>query len=165
LLIAAPDDDYYHEFVKPHVDGRQIEYVGELDTKGKVEFLGRAKALVYPIQVGEPFGLVLVEAMACGTPLAALNKGAVPEIVIDGVSGYTAETLDELIVRLPDVYALPRERVRRFAEERFSAEVMTDRYIELYERLVRERESGIGERSGKRQFEPETVGDGSLCPS
>ncbi|HKX29163.1 MAG TPA: glycosyltransferase family 4 protein [Blastocatellia bacterium] len=163
LLIAAPMDDYYHEFVAPHVDGRQIEYVGELDQRGKVEFLGKAKALLYPIQIGEPFGLVLTEAMACGTPVAALNKGAVPEVVVDGVSGYTAEDLDELIAKLPQVYGLSRAGVRRFTEERFSAEVMTDGYIELYERLVGGAQSGIDGFAGQSGFRPEIVGDGSLC--
>ncbi len=136
LLIAAPEESYYHEFVKPHVDGRQIEYVGEVCHAGKVELLGGAKALLYPIQIGEPFGLVLIEAMACGTPVATLRKGAAPEIVADGINGYTAEDLEELIAKLPDVCALPRERVRHYAEDRFSAEVMADNYIALYERLI-----------------------------
>jgi glycosyltransferase involved in cell wall biosynthesis len=136
LLMAAPEDDYYHEVVKPHVDGEQIVYVGELDHAGKVELLGGAKALLYPIQVGEPFGLVLIEAMACGAPVAAFNKGAVSEIVADGVSGYTAEDLDELIEKLPMVCALSRQRVRRHVEELFSVQIMTDKYLALYERLI-----------------------------
>jgi glycosyltransferase involved in cell wall biosynthesis len=144
LLMAAPEDDYYHEFVKPHVDGGQIEYVGELDHEGKVALLGGAKAMLYPIQVGEPFGLVLIEAMACGTPVAALKLGAAPEIVADGVSGYTAEDLEGLIAKLPEVCALPREWVRRYAEDRFSAEVMADDYVALYERLACGARSGSG---------------------
>ncbi len=136
LLIAAPEDDYYRDFVKPLVDGKQIEYVGEVCHVDRVELLGGAKALLYPIQVGEPFGLVLIEAMACGTPVAALAKGAVPEIVADGINGYMAEDLDGLIAKLPDVCALPRKHVRRYAEEHFSAEVMADNYIALYERVV-----------------------------
>jgi glycosyltransferase involved in cell wall biosynthesis len=145
LLIAAPEDGYYQEFVEPHVDGKQIEYVGEMDHAGKVELLSGAKAMLYPIQIGEPFGLVLIEAMACGTPVAALKKGAAPEIVADGIAGYTAEDLDGLIAKLPDVCAIPRERVRRYAEERFSVEVMTDSYIALYEQLVGARKaSGNG---------------------
>jgi glycosyltransferase involved in cell wall biosynthesis len=143
LLIAAPEDDYYRDFVKSHVDGEQIEYIGEVCHSGKVELLGGAKALLYPIQIGEPFGLVLIEAMACGTPVAALKKGAVPEIVADGINGYTAEDLDGLIAKLPDVYALPREQVRRYAEEHFSAEVMANNYITLYERLVSARKAGM----------------------
>ena len=102
----------------------------------KVELLRGAKASLYPNQVGEPFGLALTEAMACGTPVAALNVGAVPEIVINGISGYAANTLDELIENLPAVYALPRAAVRQYAEERFSAQAMTGGYEALYYRLV-----------------------------
>jgi len=164
LLMAAPEDDYYHEKVKPLVDGQQIVYVGELDHEGKAQLLGGARALVYPIQVGEPFGLVLTEAMACGTPVVALNKGAVPEIVIDGVSGYVADDLDGLIEKLPDVCNLSREGVRRYVEERFSASAMTDGYEALYYRLVAERAAGgsfqWGERLGQETF---AVGD--LCTS
>src|SRR5262249_38053069 len=122
--------------------GEQIVYVGELDHAGKVELLSGAKASLYPNQIGEPFGLVLTEAMACGTPVAALNVGAVPEIVIDGVSGCAASTVDELVEKLPAVCALPRAGVRRYAEERFSAQAMADGYEALYHRLVAEREAG-----------------------
>lgn len=145
LLMAAPEDEYYHEVIKPHVDGEQIVYVGELNHAGKVELLCGAKASLYPNQVGEPFGLVLTEAMACGTPVAALNVGAVPEIVINGVSGYAANTLDELIENLPAVYALPRAAVRQYAEDRFSAQAMTDGYEALYSRLVAGRGAEINE--------------------
>jgi glycosyltransferase involved in cell wall biosynthesis len=163
LLMAAPESDYYHDAVAPLVDGQQIVYVGELDHKKKVELLGGARALIYPIQVGEPFGLVLIEAMACGTPVAALNLGAVPEIVIDGVSGYTGETVDDLVGKLPDVMALPRRLVRRHTEDRFSVEAMTDGYESLYYRLVTERETGEGEkgRGGERGRAEYTLG--GLC--
>lgn len=150
LLMAAPESGYYDDEVEPLVDGRQIVYVGELGHKEKVELLGGARAMIYPMQIGEPFGLVLVEAMACGTPVAALSKGAVSEIVVDGVSGYATETLDELVEKLPAVMALPRGPVRRHAEERFSVEAMTDGYEALYYRLVAAREAGtdVTQRGG-----------------
>src|SRR5205085_7058136 len=155
LRIAAPENEYYYEAVKQHVDGQLIEYLGELGHTEKTELLGNARALVYPIQQGEPFGLVLIEAMACGTPVAALDKGAVPEIVIDGVSGYATETLDQLIAKLPEVMALPRAQVRRHVEERFSVEAMTDGYEALYYRLVAERETDAANNlhSGFREEE------------
>ncbi len=142
LLIAAPEDAYYHDYVESQVDGRQIEYVGEVSHAGKVELLCGAKALLYPIQIGEPFGLVLIEAMACGAPVAAFRRGAAPEIVADGISGYLAEDIDGLIAKLPDVFSLPRRQVRRYAEERFCSEVMADNYIALYERVVGARKAG-----------------------
>jgi glycosyltransferase involved in cell wall biosynthesis len=139
LLMAAPECDYYRSTIAPHVDGTLVRYLGELDFAAKTKLLAGARALVYPIQEGEPFGLVLVEAMACGTPVAALNKGAVPEIVKDGVSGYMFETLDELIAGLPLVYALDRATVRKHAVDHFDAATMVGGYEKLYLRLVGER--------------------------
>lgn len=136
LLIAAPENDYFHEAVKPQVDGRLIEYVGELDHKGKTRLLGGARAMLYPVQAGEPFGLVLIEAMACGTPVAALRLGAVPEIVCEGVSGHAADDIEGLITNLPAVFALSREQVRRYVASKFSVMAMTDGYLALYQRLA-----------------------------
>jgi glycosyltransferase involved in cell wall biosynthesis len=137
LLMAAPDTEYYRSHVAPHVDGDLVQYLGELDFAAKTALLRRARALLYPVQEGEPFGLVLVEAMASGTPVAALRCGAVPEIVEDGVSGYAFESTEELIAGLPRVYALDRINVRAHAVARFDARRMVDDYERLYERLVR----------------------------
>jgi glycosyltransferase involved in cell wall biosynthesis len=135
MLLAAPDCEYYQKTIAPHVDGKLIQYVGELDFAGKTKLLQHAKALVYTVQQGEPFGLVLVEAMACGTPVAALARGAVPEIVRDGVSGYGFETLDELVAGLPKVYALDRAQVARHVRENFDVSRMVDAYEQLYFRV------------------------------
>lgn len=151
LKLAAAETEYYLEEVKQHVDGEQIEYVGELGHADKVRLLGGARALLYPIQTPEPFGLVMTEAMACGTPVVALNKGAVPEIVIDGLSGYVAETLDEMVERLPATMALPRAAVRQHAAAHFSVEAMTAGYEELFYRLAAgqaiNQSGGLRERS------------------
>jgi glycosyltransferase involved in cell wall biosynthesis len=136
LLLAAPESDYYRSSIAAHVDGQLVQYVGELDFAAKTQLLARAKALLYPVQEGEPFGLVLVEAMACGTPVAALARGAAPEIVKDGVSGYAFDDLEQLIAGLPRVYALDRKGVRAYAHERFDASRMVDGYERLYRRLV-----------------------------
>jgi glycosyltransferase involved in cell wall biosynthesis len=136
LLLAAPEDDYYHQAVKPHVDGKLIEYIGEVDHAGKNKLLSGALALLYPIQEGEPFGLVLTEAMTCGTPVLALNKGAVNEIVENGVTGYRVETLDEMFEIFPKVVRLDRARVRAQAVERFDIRQMVDGYIRIYERIL-----------------------------
>jgi glycosyltransferase involved in cell wall biosynthesis len=87
LMLAAAENEYYRDVVAPQVDGSRIVYVGEVDHDGKVALLGGARALLYPVQSGEPFGLVLAEAMACGTPVAALDRGAVREVVENGVTG------------------------------------------------------------------------------
>jgi len=165
LLMAAPEDDYYHEKVKPHVDGKRIVYVGEVGHDEKTRLLGGARALLYPIKVGEPFGLVLAEAMACGAPVAAYNRGAASELVVDGLSGYVADDLDELIAKLPDVMALPREPVRRYAEANFSVEAMTDGYEALYYRLVAEREAREGGALTGVDRDREEYALGDLCAS
>jgi glycosyltransferase involved in cell wall biosynthesis len=136
LLMAAPENDYYRAEIAPHVDGKLIQHVGELDFAGKTALLASARAMIYPVQEGEPFGLVLAEAMACGTPVVALDRGAVREIVRDGVSGYVFDDLDQLIAGLPRVDQLDRTRVREHAVKYFDVRAMVDGYERLYERLV-----------------------------
>ncbi len=137
LKIAAPENDYYREVVSSHVDGHDIQYVGELDHEAKVAFLGGARALLYPVQSAEPFGLVQAEAMACGTPVAALRRGAVDEIIEDGVSGAHFDSLRALEEGLPRVLALDRRGVRAAATLHHSADRMVDEYVSAYETLVR----------------------------
>jgi len=136
LILAAADEAYYSEVVAPHVDGQQIVYYGEADFEAKVELYGGARALLYPIQAGEPFGLVLAEAMACGTPVAALDRGAVREVVEDGVTGVVFGSLDEMIDGLDRVFALERRRVRDHAVTRFGIERMVDEYVAVYRRII-----------------------------
>jgi len=141
LILAAAEDEYYRERVAAHVDGRRIVYFGEADFDAKVKLYGGARALLYPIQAREPFGLVLAEAMACGTPVAALNRGAVSEVVDQGVTGMIFENLEQMANELPRVFDLDRRRVRERAVERFGAARMVDEYIRVYERIV-ERQRG-----------------------
>ena len=141
LCLAAAENDYYREAVAPHVDGTRVVYAGEVDLAAKAALIGGARALLYPVQEGEPFGLVLTEAAACGTPVAALRRGAVREIVEDGVTGGVFESLDSLTAGLPRVLALDRARIRARAVERFGVDRMIDAYIGVYERLTRERGS------------------------
>jgi len=143
LILAAADEAYYREVVAPQVDGRQIVYFGEADFPAKVKLYGGARALLYPIQSREPFGLVLAEAMACGTPVAALDRGAVREVVDDGVTGGVFGTLDEMTAGLDGVLALDRRRVREHAVGRFGIDRMVDEYVTVYRRIIETRRTQL----------------------
>ncbi len=136
LLLAAQENDYYRQVVAPLVDGDRVVFVGEVAHNAKVALLGGARALLYPVQAGEPFGLVLAEAIACGTPVAAIDAGAVREVVDDGVTGGVFTSLDALVDGLPRVLALDRAAVRARAVARFGADRMVDAYVEVYRRLI-----------------------------
>lgn len=136
MLLAAQENDYYREVIAPLVDGVDIVYVGEVSHRDKVALLGGARALVYPVQAGEPFGLVLTEAMACGTPVAAFDAGAVREVVDVGVTGGVFTSLDALVDGLPRVMALDREVVRATAAARFGVDRMVDAYVDVYAALA-----------------------------
>ena len=136
LILAAAEDGYYRDTIAPLVDGIHVSYFGEADFPAKVKLYGGARALLYPIQAREPFGLVLAEAMACGTPVAALDRGAVREVVEDGVTGLVVDTLDEMVNALPRVFALDRRRVRQHAVTRFGVDRMVDEYVGVYRRIV-----------------------------
>jgi glycosyltransferase involved in cell wall biosynthesis len=136
LILAAAEDEYYREHVAPHVDGRRIVYFGEADHAAKDKLYGGARALLYPIQAREPFGLVLAEAMACGTPVAALDRGAVREVVDDGVTGVVFTDLEEMVNDLPRLFDLDRRRVRERAVARFGIDRMVDEYVAVYHRIL-----------------------------
>ncbi len=139
LKIAGQIQPLYQEYweneVKPHVDGKFIEFVGEVDVAEKNELLGKARAMVFPIQWDEPFGLVLVEAMACGTPVLAMPGGSVAEIVQEGVSGHICQTVDEM-AQWAKAVKIPASIVRQYVDEKFSLRSMVDAYIALYEKLA-----------------------------
>jgi glycosyltransferase involved in cell wall biosynthesis len=134
--------DYFEAQIKPHIDGRFIEYLGVADLEAKNELLGNSIATLFPIQWDEPFGLVLIESMACGTPVLALPGGSVSEIVRDGVSGYVCESVEELAFRATRMDINPAS-VRRYAEEHFSVLRMATEYAHLYEALHSEVDSRL----------------------
>jgi glycosyltransferase involved in cell wall biosynthesis len=136
LILAGPENAYFREKVKPLVDGHAVEFAGFVRGAERDRLLGGARALLYPIQHPEAFGLVLVEAMLCGTPVAAIRLGAAPEIVEQGVTGCMAAAAADLQRAVHDSLRLDRRRVRESAEQRFSASRMAADYAAVYERLA-----------------------------
>jgi len=140
LKIAAKvdkaDATYFEETIRPMLDGPGIEYIGEINDTQKNAFLGEALALMFPIDWPEPFGLVMIEAMACGTPVLAFRRGSVPEIIDDGVTGRIVDTVKEAVAALPQVLTMDRRTVRRRFEERFTAERMARNYVNVYRNLL-----------------------------
>ncbi|SRR5690349_1966365 len=128
--------NYFEEQIEPHIDGHAVEYVGEADLAAKNELLGNALAMLFPIQWDEPFGLVMTEAMACGTPVIAMPGGSVPEIVRDGVSGWVCHSVDEMVARIGEAGQLQPASIRAYAEESFSVDRMVQQYAALYEQVV-----------------------------
>jgi glycosyltransferase involved in cell wall biosynthesis len=124
--------EYFEAKIKPHIDGKFIEYIGLADLEAKNELLGNSMAMLFPIKWDEPFGLVMVEAMACGTPVVSLPGGSVPEIVRDGLSGYVCRSIAEMTKRVKNIQISPRA-LRQYVEENFSLERMVAQYASLYE--------------------------------
>lgn len=124
--------NYFESEVKPHIDGKLIEYVGEADHQMKTELLGSSLGMLFPIQWDEPFGLVMIEAMACGAPVFALPGGSVAEVVKDDVSGYICSSLDEMVERAAQAKKFNPEKVHQYVAENFSVEKMVQAYADLY---------------------------------
>ncbi len=135
--IEGPESQqYYDRYIKPHVDGNFIEYIGEISEGEKSSFLGNALGLVFPIDWPEPFGLVMIEALACGTPVLARPCGAAPEVLSDGITGYCLPDIEDLADRVEKLPSLNRKKCRQWVEEKFSLRRMTEDYIHVYEQLT-----------------------------
>ncbi len=134
--VDKVDEPYFRETIAPLLDGPGVDFIGEISEREKNEFLGQARALLFPIDWPEPFGLAMIEAMACGTPVLAFRHGSVPEIVDPGVTGAIVDTMDEALRILPQVLALDRSAVRRRFEQRFSATRMAKNYVKAYRSLM-----------------------------
>jgi glycosyltransferase involved in cell wall biosynthesis len=156
LKIAAKvdrvDEEYFHTVIEPLLEQPGIDYVGEIDDRAKSKFLGGARALLFPIDWPEPFGLVMIEAMACGTPVLAFNRGAVAEVIDTGVTGYVVESVGEAICKIGSVLALDRGQVRRRFEERFAAPRMTRDYLGIYASLIEKQANAQKVRAGLRRM-------------
>lgn len=130
--VDVVDAPYYRERIKPLLAGEGIEFIGEIDEVGKRSFLGNADALLFPIDWPEPFGLVMIEAMACGTPVIAWDCGSVREVIDDGVTGFIVNSEQQALAAVARLPELDRSEIRRTFERRFSAPVMAQRYLDLY---------------------------------
>jgi len=133
IRLAGAESEYFHRVIKPELDGSNVEYVGEVDHAGKVALLGDALAMLFPGRGLEACPLVLLESMACGTPVLALEKGSVPEIVTQGVGGIYVGELASLEEQMNHIHKLDRAAVRRLAVERFDVSRMVDEYIRIFE--------------------------------
>ena len=140
LRIAAKvdtvDHDYFEATIKPLLDDPLIEFIGEIDDEAKSSFLGNALALLFPIDWPEPFGLVMIEAMAAGTPVIAWRAGSVPEVIDDGVTGIIVESMSEAVHAVKQVRSMRRLAVRGQFERRFTAVEMAGAYLRIYEQLL-----------------------------
>jgi glycosyltransferase involved in cell wall biosynthesis len=144
LRIAAKvdkaDQDYFERVIEPQLDHPLIEYIGEIGDDSKQDFLGNAQALLFPIDWPEPFGIVMIEAMACGTPVIAYRSGSVPEVMEQGRTGFVVRELDDAIEAARRVRYLSRARCREVFEERFTAQRMARDYVDVYAQLIAEAE-------------------------
>ncbi|HEX3989863.1 MAG TPA: glycosyltransferase, partial [Acetobacteraceae bacterium] len=140
LKVAAKvdkvDREYFDEQIAPMIKSGNVEYIGEINDKDKSEFLSGALALLVPIDWPEPFGLVMIEAMACGTPVIAFNCGSVPEVIDDGLTGFIVRDEAEAVAAVHKVHTLDRTAVRETFDRRFTARRMAEDYLDVYDSLA-----------------------------
>ena len=134
--IPRSESRYFKQHIRPFVDGSRVEFVGEVDDAAKADFLGNAAALLFPIDWPEPFGLVVIEAMACGTPVIAWRRGSIPEIIDHGVTGFIVENETEAVEAISTLDRLDRRNIRRVFEQRFTAQRMAQEYLHCFENLA-----------------------------
>jgi len=159
LKIAAKvdkvDEDYFRNDILPLLDSPDVEFIGEVNEREKTKFLGEAAALLFPVDWPEPFGLVMIEAMACGTPVLAFRCGSIPEVIDEGITGKMVDSEKEAIAALPEILSYDRSAVRQRFEERFTSKRMAKDYVSTYRQLLRTRRSDAETRSLRpRQLDP-----------
>lgn len=138
LKIAGfiADQEYFENEIEPHIDNEQITYEGHVTTESKRKLLSRAYALLHMINYEEAFGLGIVEALASGTPIIAINRGSMPELILDGKTGFLANNIEDAVKAVPKISTISRKKCRETAEIKFSVERMVDEYIKVYEKII-----------------------------
>ncbi len=132
--VDAVDVEYFEDRIKPLLQGDDVQFIGEISDRDKGKFLGEASALLFPIDWPEPFGMVMIEAMACGTPVLAFDRGSVREVIDEGITGFIVDDAESGIAAVPRLLSLDRSRVRRQFDERFTSTSMAKAYVALYAR-------------------------------
>jgi len=136
--VDVVDRDYFETVIKPLLSPPDVEYIGEITESEKSEFLGNALAFMFTIDWPEPFGLAMIEALACGTPVIARPCGSIPEVIRNGATGFIVKSVEEMVAAVGQIGKLSREECRREFENRFTAEIMVDRYEQVYRQLIEE---------------------------
>ena len=134
---AQESTQYFHQEIRPQIDGKQVRYIGPVNLKEKVSLLSRACGFLNPIQWEEPFGMVMIESMALGCPVISFARGAAPEIIVHGETGFLVDDLDEMVQYIPRINEIDRVVTRMHVEKNFSVQVMTKQYLEIYEKLIK----------------------------
>jgi glycosyltransferase involved in cell wall biosynthesis len=137
--VDVVDNSFFESEIAPHIDGKQIEYLGEIDNAKKSELLGNATVALFPIAWQEPFGLVMIESMATGTPVIAMNMGSVPEVIAQGETGFVCSSYEEMATMIPYALKLNRHNCRKYVEDNFSIIEMVNGYEKVYREIIQNR--------------------------
>ncbi|MBV8771357.1 MAG: glycosyltransferase family 4 protein [Deltaproteobacteria bacterium] len=149
--VDAADQEYFESQVRPLLGGGGVEFIGEISERQKSEFLGNAIALLFPVDWPEPFGLVMIEALACGTPVIARPCGSVPEVLRDGVTGFLGSSIEDLVGAVHRISSIPRQQCRAEFEARFTAAVMAANYERIYYQLIDDRRTRTQRNGGRAE--------------
>jgi len=140
-IIPKAQQDYFDYRIRPRIDGKQIQFVGAANFERKVELFKDAKALLYPIKRTEPFGLVVVESMACGTPVIAYNEGSMPELIKDGKTGFLVKNKEEMVKAVSKIGSINRRVCRKYVKRKFCLEKMVNKYEALYYKILKDKKN------------------------
>ena len=138
LILAGiiQDEAYYNQYIVPYLDDKNVIFIGSAEPVQRNQLLGKATALLHPINFEEPFGLSVIESMACGTPVIAFNRGSMPELIENGKNGFTVNTVDDAIEAVGKIKNINRKYCRRYIEQHFTVNQMTEKYIQVYETVL-----------------------------